>query len=495
MSVTLEQNHAQIRPDPLWAQVLQAADQGRAIRSHSAAVKPGDIFVALPGTREHGQHYIQEAVKRRAGYVVSCSKQYSLKADSTVSVYHPYPALALGDLAAARFKTKQHNFSLIGITGTNGKTTICYLLEYLLSQAGYRVGVLGTVNHRWPGETQEAVLTTPGCLEIHELLARMQRQRVDVVCMEVSSHALDQNRVAGLDFDLALFNNLSQDHLDYHPSMQDYYQAKAKLFTFKAFGRPRAVLNMDDVYGRDLAEKCPGALGYGFNRAQSTDDNFVRGWLQYLGLQGLRLEIRYRHHHWHLQSRLPGRHNAYNLLAAQAGGLALGLRPECFLPLQEFEHIPGRLQRVSNNAGLNIFIDYAHTPDALANVLIALQEMGFARVVVVFGCGGDRDKQKRPLMGQAVAGHADLAVLTSDNPRHEDPQQIMDQVLPGLKKCAEVLQEPDRRQAIAQALERVTAKDALLIAGKGHETYQQIGDRKLAFSDKQIVQELLADNI
>lgn len=476
---------------PLWPELINQAVQGIQIRTHSKQVGPGEIFVALPGSKANGEHYISEALQCGAGYIVSSNTDVYTGHGGVRFVYHPDPAKALGELARARYQTWKHTYKLLGITGTNGKTTVCYLLEHLLTRAGYRVGVLGTVNYRWPGAEQKARLTTPDCLQTHELLARMQNQGVGLVCMEVSSHALEQNRVAGLKFDLALFSNLSQDHLDYHPSMQDYFQAKARLFTSDSLGQPWAVLNMDDPFGRKLAGMCPSVLGFGLQRQSLDSENFLQGRLQYISKQGLLLEMFYNNRIWQLQSRLPGRHNASNLLAAQAAGLVLGLDPDCFQSLQEFQNIPGRLQRVPNDQGLNVFVDYAHTPDALLNVLWALKEMGFARLLVVFGCGGDRDKQKRPLMGEAVARYADLALLTSDNPRHEDPEQIMQQVLPGLQSCPEVVQEPDRREAISIALQRTTPEDALLIAGKGHEEYQQIGAQQIRFSDLETVLELL----
>ncbi|MGM0424076.1 MAG: UDP-N-acetylmuramoyl-L-alanyl-D-glutamate--2,6-diaminopimelate ligase [Thermodesulfobacteriota bacterium] len=473
----------------LWNRLLELAEQGSRVVADSRQVQPGDIFVALPGSKVHGDDFIADALKRGAEYVLGANAQAVPEGAKNRFLACGQPALALGELAASRYQTRQRSFKLLGVTGTNGKTTICYLLEHLCNRAGYRVGVLGTVSYRWPGQEMQASLTTPDCLQTHELLARMQQEQVDLVCMEVSSHALQQQRLAGLEFDLALFSNLSQDHLDYHVDMQDYFRAKSRLFTSSSLGLPKAILNTDDAYGQELAGLCADVLGYGLQEREL--ENYLQGRILSLGRQGLRLRMHYQGQSWELSSGLPGRHNALNLLAVQAVGLALGLGARDFLALQEFQNIPGRLQRVPNSKGLHIFIDYAHTPDALANVLAALQQMGFARLLVVFGCGGDRDREKRPLMGRAVAEYADLALLTSDNPRHEDPLQIMEQVLPGLQGWAQVVQEPDRRKAIDLALQELGPEDALLVAGKGHEEYQQIGSSKIKFSDLETVQELL----
>jgi UDP-N-acetylmuramoyl-L-alanyl-D-glutamate--2,6-diaminopimelate ligase len=474
----------------LWNKLLGLAARGGRIATDSRQVQPGDIFVALPGSKLHGDEFIPDALKRGAEYVLGINQQAVPAAKKDRFLGCQNPALALGELAAAKYKTRERSCKLLGVTGTNGKTTICYLLEHLLSRLGYKVGVLGTVSYRWPGQEMPASLTTPDCLQTHELLARMQEEQMDLVCMEVSSHALQQQRLAGLEFDLAIFSNLSQDHLDYHSDMRDYFQAKASLFSSPSLGLPRAVLNMDDAYGWELADICTDVLGFGLEKRDL--ENYLQGQLLNLSRQGLRLRMQYQSQSWELNSSLPGRHNASNLLAVQAAGLVLGLQPEDFRFLQEFQNVPGRLQRVPNSQGLHIFIDYAHTPDALVNVLASLRQMGFSRLLVVFGCGGDRDREKRPLMGRAVAECADLALLTSDNPRHEDPLQIMQQVLPGLEQGqAQVMQEPERRRAIDLALQELGPEDALLVAGRGHEKYQQIGFSKIRFSDLETVQELL----
>ncbi|MFO7876549.1 MAG: UDP-N-acetylmuramoyl-L-alanyl-D-glutamate--2,6-diaminopimelate ligase [Desulfovermiculus sp.] len=475
-----------------WDELLKYVRQGAEVRTHSQQVQPGDVFVALPGAHTDGSDYIPQAVDRYAAWVVHPQHFKPGRTEARVRFWaSPDPGNALGALAAAKHKTDERKPFLVGITGTNGKTTVSYLTEHLLRSAGKECGVLGTISYRWKGKERHADLTTPGCLELHAMLAEMAEDGVEVVCMEVSSHALDQQRTAGLAFDLAVFTNLTQDHLDYHQDMETYFQVKSRLFTTPPWA---SILNLDDEYGLRLAGLSKPGRGYSLNNVEVSDWPCLQGSVlqmeragQVLGLHEQRVG------QWSLRSGLVGRHNASNLLAAQAIGLELGLGPQDFKALESCAGPPGRLQRVPNKLGLHVFVDYAHTPDALNNVLSALKELNFQRLIVVFGCGGDRDPGKRPLMGQAVARHADLAVLTSDNPRHEDPEQIMHGVMPGLQGCPQVMRNPDRRQAIYMGLEATGPLDALVIAGKGHECTQQIGDQKLPFSDVQVVREYLDD--
>ena len=475
------------RNQGLWLELEASIRRGARLCTHSGQVGPGDVFVALPGLSHDGSVHIPKAVQQGAAWVVHPSgvhPQCSQPGVRFVSVSNIHAAL--GRLAGIMYGTDQARPLLVGVTGTNGKTTVTYMLEHILKAAGKRTGVLGTISYRWPGQEQEAALTTPGCLDLHAMLAKMAQAGVEVACMEVSSHALSQHRLAGLEFDLAVFTNLSQDHLDYHQDMDSYFQVKAGLFQGP---RVRSVLNIDDAYGRELlAVGRPG-------RCFTTCGRSVRGWpcvqgkVEAMSRQGQVLCLRQEEQTWGLRCSLVGRHNASNLMAAQAAGLELGLDHRAFASLQSLNGPPGRLQRIENSQGLHVFVDYAHTPDALDNVLTAVADLDFERIIVVFGCGGDRDPGKRPLMGQAVARHAHLAVLTSDNPRHEDPEAIMDAVMPGLQGGVQVIREVNRRRAIALALQEMGPLDALIIAGKGHEGTQQIGDRKVLLKDAQVVRE------
>lgn len=470
-----------------WTQLLREVRAGRRVCIHSAEVREGDVFVALPGSRRRGTDFIAEALQRGAAWIVSDQGlDPGLSPGRASIVIQPDAGQALGALAVAKYRTGDSDYQLVGITGTNGKTTVCFGLEYLLHSAGQRVGCLGTITYRWPGHEQPAGLTTPGCLQLHEILARMEKH-VDTVCMEVSSHALEQQRTAGLHFDLGLFTNLTHDHLDYHQDMDSYYLAKRRLFFPDQDGRPFPVLNLDDPYGRKLANEAGQGLGFGLHQQVIPGFDCLQGRLQRLSKEGLQLEMQFCGERWELNSLLLGRHNASNLLAIQAAGLRLGLTPKAMQSLSDFAGVPGRLERITGTGRGYVFVDYAHTPDALDNVLRSIREVDFKRVIVVFGCGGNRDIHKRPLMGQVAARHADVAVLTSDNPRDEDPLAIMHDVFPGLQGAPRLVQEPDRAKAIELALDAAGPDDAVLIAGKGHETYQEIKGVRYPFSDQDIV--------
>ncbi|WP_291321750.1 UDP-N-acetylmuramoyl-L-alanyl-D-glutamate--2,6-diaminopimelate ligase [Desulfonatronospira sp.] len=468
-----------------WNKVLNEARLGRQVQNNSRLVSPGDIFVAVPGTRVHGNAFIPEALDRGAAFVVADSEYPGMDR----VIIHSRPAIALGALARAYFGTGNLDMKVVGITGTNGKTTTSYILEYLFTCSGYRVGVLGTVNYRWPGTLLKAGTTTPDCLKLHRMLADMQRQGVQVVFLEASSHALDQKRLAGIDVHVGVFTNLSRDHLDYHKDMQDYFQAKKKLFEPTDSGKfLGSIINLDDPYGRILALEAPSVIGYGL---QNTFPPLLQGRLVHSSARGIELKCRFRDTSWSISCSLPGTHNAQNLLAAQGVGLCLGLGPGDFQCLKNLGSIPGRLEKVHSPGEINIFVDYAHTPDALENVCLALKGLPFAKLAVLFGCGGDRDRGKRQAMGRAVASHADVVFLTSDNPRFEDPENIIQDILPGLNGHPCVNVEPDRRLAIVRAVSGLGPGEALLVAGKGHEDYQEVRGVRHAFSDAEEIQKAL----
>jgi UDP-N-acetylmuramoyl-L-alanyl-D-glutamate--2,6-diaminopimelate ligase len=470
-----------------FAALLDVCQRGGVeVRSDSRLVQPGDIFVAVPGAAEDGARYSVAAAEAGAGYVV-CSPDAFRELPCRV-VCHDDPREALWRLAEARWRTKDISLTALGVTGTNGKTTSAYLLEHLYAGAGFRVGVMGTINYRWLGHIEPAPLTTPDPLRVHSLLAQMAEAGVRVVVMEVSSHALSQRRVGGVPFAGALFSNLTQDHLDYHESLEAYFQAKAKLFLELPRADKGMAVNADDAYGRRLLERCPDALSFGL---QKKEGRHLWGAMLYAGTQGCGLRMEFQGRSWDLRSPLVGAFNASNLLAVQALALEMGFDPSQLAVLESFNGVCGRLERVENPQGLDVFVDYAHTPDALFNVLKALREAGFSRIVTLFGCGGDRDRSKRPLMGAAVARYSDVAVLTSDNPRFENPERILQDVLQGLKSAKEVVVEADRRAATEKALNMLGKGDALLIAGKGHEDYQIIEGIKHRYSDQQVVREIL----
>ena len=468
--------------------ILEMLQGGTGLRTHSGRVEPGDVFVALSGTRVDGARFIDDAVTRGARVVVHGRGVTAPNREGVSFLAVDSPAQTLGLLARAACGTQERLPRIIGVTGTNGKTTTAHLIHFLLGKNGMAAGLIGTVNCSWPGVEIPATMTTPDCLSLHEIIGRMVKDNVEALVMEVSSHALDQERTAGLPMDVGVFTNLTQDHLDYHGDMERYFAAKSRLFLDGPARCAKGLVNVDDACGRRLKEMRPDLLGFGLDSL----DAGLRGEILSADATGMRLGIRHGQKSWELSTSMVGRHNAYNLLSAVGAGLLLGLVPEQCQALGEAKGAPGRLERVPNERGLHIFIDYAHTPDALDKVSSALREMGFGRLITLFGCGGDRDAIKRPLMGQAVARHADVAVVTSDNPRSEDPEAIIDQIAPGLAGARQILREVDRRKAIALAVEIMRPGDALLIAGKGHEDYQIVGTEKRHFSDFEVVRECLA---
>ncbi len=470
----------------------EARTRELAIRIDSRAVGRGDIFVALPGSTLDGGAYVADALSRGAAYIVCKPANAPAQGESAGVLAVEDPRQVLGALATARYGTESLSFPVIGVTGTNGKTTSTYLLEHLFQSVGHAVGLLGTVDFRWPGHTESAPMTTPDAVLLHSMLERMEHAGVQAAFMEVSSHALDQQRVSGVHFSGALMTNLTQDHLDYHGDMERYFQAKARLFLELPEKDKACVVNVDDPYGCRMLSELGHGLGFSLQGKTMKDHQVLQGTLLECGPAGLRLAMELENQRWELCSTLVGAFNAGNLLGVQAMGLALGLPFEALQGLADFSGVPGRMERVENEQGLHVFVDYAHTPDALENVLRALRDAGFKRIIAVFGCGGDRDKTKRPLMGQAVCRYADVAVLTSDNPRTEESSAIMADVRPGLKGCAHIVENSDRKAALAEALALAHPGDTVLVAGKGHEDYQIIGTEKRHFSDQETLQELLA---
>lgn len=472
-----------------FKELLATVRSGTPVRSHSGQVHRGDVFVALPGAQADAGKYVPAAINSGAAYVVAePGIELPGGAQAQLVVVEDVRA-ALGGLARAMYGSERAP-KLVGVTGTNGKTTVAYLIERLLATAGKRVGVLGTISYRWPGYEEPAPLTTPDCLTVHKMLSAMRDAGTDVAVMEVSSHALDQGRVAGLDFDCAVLTNVTQDHLDYHGDMEGYFSAKAKLFNGLPRGNKVWVINAEDPYGRRLLDQRADAMAYGVDLDRKGRPT-ISGTILQSSAAGQTLEVSCCCEKFVLNTPLVGRHNAMNLLAAMGVGFAMGLKADDMQGLSGCVGAPGRLEPVSNDRGLNVFVDYAHTPDALENVLSAVRALDVKRVIAVFGCGGDRDRTKRPLMAQAVCRHADVAVLTSDNPRTEDPLAIIKDVRPGLRDCRQIIIEPDRRSAIAEALNMATPADAVVVAGKGHEDYQIVGTEKQPFSDAQVIREVL----
>ncbi|MBF0331443.1 MAG: UDP-N-acetylmuramoyl-L-alanyl-D-glutamate--2,6-diaminopimelate ligase [Candidatus Omnitrophica bacterium] len=464
-----------------------------AVWDDSRRVTPGSLFAALPPVSEvtrNGEKYITEAVINGAKVVIVTSGM----ADDLRSRFPGICFIAAQDPRAI-FRTVVDRFYghpsrkmlVVGITGTNGKTTITYFLEAIIKAAGKTSAVLGTVNYRVGDQVIPSKNTTQGFLDNQIFLADLINRGVDYAVMEVSSHALDQGRVALIDFRGAIFTNLTGDHLDYHKTMEAYFQAKASLFAGldpEAF----AVVNVDDPYGRRLTGMTRArVITYGINTPAD-----VSAHIESFGLSGTRFTLRFFGQEMVLNTHFIGIHNIYNLLAAFAAGLGEGLSPELVKAgIESLGCVPGRLERVDAGQDYCVFIDYAHTDDGLKNVLECLKLVPHRRLIVVFGCGGERDRTKRPRMGRVACELADYAILTSDNPRSEDPDAIIAEIVPGFtRNTYEIV--TDREAAIKKALMIAQKDDIVLLAGKGHENYQVLKCGTIDFIEKDIVMHVLA---
>jgi UDP-N-acetylmuramoyl-L-alanyl-D-glutamate--2,6-diaminopimelate ligase len=468
--------------------VIEAGGGGVAdivgITCDSRAVTKGDLFVAIPGTKVQGDVYIAEAVRRGAAAVVSGNK---LAGVSVPWAQVDNPRRALGLLGKALWEVNVDSMRFVGITGTNGKTTTAHLYTKLFEQrfTTERVWMFGTIDFKIGAESVPASHTTPEALDVFRLIGGVAGgKRPQAVVMEVSSHSLALDRVAGLAFDVAVFTNLTQDHLDFHQNMENYYQAKKRLFTDFLKKDGCSVINIDDPCGRRLAGEV-GGNRMTFGKSDDADIRIVdaecswEGTAVTLDARGKRLRVR---------SALRGHFNVFNLTGLCAGAMALAFdTAEIERACAEMETVPGRMDRVTIEAPFSVIVDYAHSPDALVNILRTSRPLTQGRLICVFGCGGDRDRTKRPLMGNAVAEFSDEAVVTSDNPRGERPEAIINEILAGIPLDFPHTVIGDRRQAIRKALEIAHPGDCIVIAGKGHETYQEIKGVKHPFNDKEIV--------
>jgi UDP-N-acetylmuramoyl-L-alanyl-D-glutamate--2,6-diaminopimelate ligase len=479
---------------------LVAGDPARPIagvRDDSRAVVAGDLFVAVPGTRADGRGFIDDAVARGAA-AVALEGALPEPAPAGVDwVQVPGARKALGLMAARHFGAAQA-MTLLAVTGTNGKTTTTFLLESMLAAAGRRPGVFGTVTYRYADKAIPAPLTTPGALQLQTLLAEMRAAGTTDVAMEVTSIALDQDRVAGCRFKVAGLTNVTQDHLDYHQTMDRYFAAKTVLFRELLTADGVGVVFVDRDDGRRMRPHIAGrALTVSLDAAVGADVVLIRS---QLGDRGTRLELATPSGRLEIDSPLVGGFNVDNLCLAAAMGMGLGLSPEVIARgLAAQKTVPGRLERVDNQAGVLCVVDYAHTPDALERALQTLRPLTRGRLLVVFGCGGDRDPGKRPIMGAAAVRLADVAIVTSDNPRTEDPARIVQMVVEGVRAAGGVevpvealaqapggyAAEVDRRTAIQRAVAAARPGDTLVIAGKGHEDYQILGTTKIHFDDRE----------
>jgi len=470
------------------------------VTSDSRTVHPGDLFIAMRGANLNGFSFVEQALGLGALAVASDELIQNLKVPT---VFFPNARVYLGPLASRIYGRPSTKLTIIGITGTNGKTTTSHLIEAILKEDGRNPGYIGTVGYRWNGLSKDAPRTTPEACDLHRILSHMVAQEVTDVVIECSSHGLALGRVTGLELNIGVFTNLTQDHLDFHKTFDEYLEAKWKLFSEILANSSKsnrvAVVNLDDPTGSLWARKIPqpvvtfsldpskGAVTFPLERSMGPDGIRAR---IYDGSQDL----------W-VESPLVGDYNLSNILAAFSVAKTLGVQGKNIArAIKKLSWIPGRLEKVANEMGIHVFVDYAHTQDALLNVLCSLSPFRKKRILVVFGAGGDRDKLKRPRMLEAVLRFADLTIVTSDNPRNEDPQSIIHDILSGMSKevsqvssgeltsnakgvvCVMV----DRQAAIEKALQVSSKDDIVLIAGKGHETYQEVNGVQYPFDDRQV---------
>ncbi len=449
----------------------------------SDRVRPGDVFFCIPGFAHDGHDFAADAVSRGAVAVVAERPLQGLSAPVAVV---PSARAALARAAARAYGFPSQALDVVGITGTNGKTTSSYLVDSILRADGRTTGLIGTVETRIAGERVASARTTPESADLQELLARMRMAGVSGVAMEVSSHAIDLHRVDGTRFAVAAFTNLSQDHLDYHHTLADYWSVKRRLFT--DLDVAARVVNIDDPAGRELARELSAAISIGRDESAAIRaiDEVPGPWSTEFTLAGPWGAER-------LVLPLAGRYNVENALVATGCATALGIGiEEIAAGLASAPQVPGRLERIEEGQPFAVFVDYAHTPDSLEKAIQAVRAVTGGRVIVVFGCGGDRDPDKRALMGAAAATYADHVILTSDNPRSEDPVGIILQIEDGMRGVSSAYDvEVDRRAAIATALAAARPSDAVLIAGKGHEDYQIFSDRTVHFDDREVAREEL----
>ena len=464
-------------------------------------MKEGHLFVAIKGEKLDGHDFLDEAWERGARVAIVQTDRGNTSGIKKIIV--PDTRVALAEIAAEYYSYPSHKLKVVGITGTNGKTTTSYLIRNILACSNEDSGLIGTISYRLGDRDIPATNTTPGPLELESMLAQMYSIGLRYCVMEVSSHALDQHRVDGIKFSGAVFTNLTPEHLDYHKNMGSYFNAKLKLFQ-NLSPDSFAVLNADDEYGTKIKKMTTSkpvrneflngsnVITFGIDNKADVMASSIK-----LSLEGIQAIITTPEWDFTMTSKLIGRHNVYNILGSIGTGMGLGLTSDAIRSgIEGLQGVPGRLEIVDCGQPFKVFVDYAHTPDALEKLLAALRPLVSGRIILVFGCGGDRDRTKRPLMGRVASKFADTVILTSDNPRSESPESIIREIEDGLTGSINWMKEIDRAEAIkrglAMALSRASSDDAVVIAGKGHEVYQIFKDVTVPFDDRDVVRKILS---
>ncbi len=452
----------------------------RKIRNRAQQVEAGDVYAAIRGTKTDGHELISMALERGAAAIVS---DHDLGRAEQIVVPDTRKAWAL--MSANFFGHPSARLKLVGVTGTNGKTSVTTMLKRILDDVGIKTGLIGTIQAEYGDQVVKTQTTTPDAFELQQLLAQMVREGCEVVVMEVSSHGLRQERLYGCRFDIGVFTNLSQDHLDYHKDMEDYYQAKRKLFDMCDL----AVVNLRDGYGRRLLSEI-SIPKVTFSAIQPEAD-FSASEIT-CKREGVSFRLRHQEVLGKVAFAIPGFYSVENALAAMAAGAQPGVGMKTMITaLGKISGIRGRSEVVYHSKNFTVICDYAHTPDGILNVLSTLRECAQHRLVVLFGCGGDRDHDKRPQMAKACEQYADFIIVTSDNPRSENPEKIISEILPGFSEGAEFTVVPDRREAISYGISHAKPGDTLVLLGKGHETYQIIKEKTIPFDERKIVKEIM----
>ena len=454
------------------------------IQYDSRKIKKGDVFFCIEGYNLDGHKYIQNAINNGAVAVV-CQKDIEEQLNCTMlKVEDSRKALAIS--ASNYYKNPSDSMKIIGITGTNGKTTSAFMIKAILEQQGYKVGLIGTIANYIGDKKIHTERTTPESLELHELFKEMVDSRVDYCVMEVSSHSLSLDRVYGIEFCESIFTNLTQDHLDFHKTFENYFSAKLKLFK----SSKNSVINTDDIYGEKAYSLINSSkLSFGLNHNVDIQARDIK-----MHSRGSKFTLEYKNNSFEIELNIPGNYNVYNALGAIAVCLNQGIGIEAIkLGLQKVQ-VPGRCELVASNynLGFEILLDYAHTPDGLENILKTAREFTKGKLISVFGCGGDRDKTKRPVMGKIGSELSDISLITSDNPRTENPLEIINDIVKGIEKHNFEIIE-NRRAAIKRAIEIASLGDVIVIAGKGHEDYQILKDKTIHFDEREVVSEIIKE--
>lgn len=487
-SVQVDMNGADARDS--WSQEVTG------LCANSQAIAPGNLFVGMPGTRVDGGEFWPSAIEKGAIAALVAPEALKQKPNGQKALILTTTDVpkACAELATAFYNQPGQSMKMVGVTGTNGKTTTTHLIEYFLNQAQQKTAILGTLYTRWPGYEQVAVHTTPFSIDLQAELASAKAADCQNAVMEISSHALAQHRAWGIPFEVAVFTNLTQDHLDYHKDLDDYFEAKALLFNTD-YLKGRAILNKDDAYGQKLIERAGSRPVWTYSIQDTSADLYTTD-LSYepTGVKGTLCTPVGKQS---FTSPLVGQFNLENLLAAVGSALHMGIDLDQIVQsLPKFAGVPGRMERVqvSEDQDISVIVDYAHTPDSLDNALKAARPFISGKLICVFGCGGDRDRTKRPQMGRIAYEQSDRAIVTSDNPRTEDPQQILKDVVDGIAADLDTEQViSDRAKAIRSAIMNAQPGDGIVIAGKGHEDYQILGTEKIHFDDREQSREALKE--